>query len=102
MAPSATSQNGHSGEQDLDLTSSAVEHRLAENEASSTNTVGAPNNGVSQPNVNELDASKLTYTFTTSPRDPPGIGCHRTKWQQHLHRPHDHGQVVRQERVGNA
>ncbi|KAI0973997.1 branched-chain-amino-acid aminotransferase [Xylaria arbuscula] len=74
MAPSAVQQNGHSGEQDLDLTSSAVEHRLAENGPSNGNTVGAASNGVSQPNVQELDASKLTYTFTQSPRDPPALG----------------------------
>ncbi|KAI1270840.1 branched-chain-amino-acid aminotransferase [Xylaria sp. FL0933] len=74
MAPSATQQNGHRGEQDLDLTSSAVEHRMAENEPANGNTVGAASNGVSQPNVQELDASKLTYTFTQNPRDPPELG----------------------------
>ncbi|KAI8633838.1 branched-chain amino acid aminotransferase [Xylariaceae sp. FL1651] len=79
MAPSAISQNGHSGEQDLDLTSSAIEHRMAENQPSSGTTNGQPShgasNGVSQPNVHELDASKLTYTFTQSPREipPPGV-----------------------------
>ncbi|KAI0434352.1 branched-chain-amino-acid aminotransferase [Xylaria sp. FL1042] len=74
MAPSAIQQNGHRGEQDLDLTSSAVEHRMAEIEPSSGNTVGAASNGVSQPNAQELDASKLTYTFTQNPRDPPELG----------------------------
>ncbi|KAI0858092.1 branched-chain-amino-acid aminotransferase [Xylaria cubensis] len=74
MAPSALQQNGHSGEQDLDLTSSAVEHRLAENEPSNGTTTGAASNGVSQPNVHELDASKLTYTFTESPREIPELG----------------------------
>ncbi|KAI0811937.1 branched-chain-amino-acid aminotransferase [Xylaria sp. FL0064] len=74
MAPSATQQNGHRGEQDLDLTSSAVEHRMAENEPANGNTVGAASNGVSQPNVQELDASKLTYTFTQNPRNPPELG----------------------------
>ncbi|KAK5628666.1 hypothetical protein RRF57_004381 [Xylaria bambusicola] len=72
MAPAATSQNGHSGEQDLDLTSSAVGHRMVENDTS--NSYGAASNGVSQPNINELDASKLTYTFTDSPREPPELG----------------------------
>ncbi|TGJ88619.1 hypothetical protein E0Z10_g138 [Xylaria hypoxylon] len=74
MAPSATQKNGHSGEQDLDLTSSAVEHRMAENVASDSNTIGAASNGVSQPNVHEIDASKLTYTFTQNPREPPALG----------------------------
>ncbi|KAI0540652.1 branched-chain-amino-acid aminotransferase [Xylaria digitata] len=74
MAPSATQQNSHSGEQDLDLTSSAVEHRMAENAPSDSNTVGAASNGVSQPNVHELDASKLTYTFTQNPREVPALG----------------------------
>ncbi|KAJ8120747.1 hypothetical protein ONZ43_g2625 [Nemania bipapillata] len=74
MAPSAIPQNGHRGEQDLDLTSSAVEHRMAENQPSDGNTVGAASNGVSQPNVQELDASKLTYNFTQSPRELPPLG----------------------------
>ncbi|RYC61271.1 hypothetical protein CHU98_g4940 [Xylaria longipes] len=73
MAPSAVPQAGHSGEQDLDLTSSAVEHRMAENESSGT-TAGAASNGVSQPNAHELDASKLTYTFTENPREVPELG----------------------------
>ncbi|KAI0912107.1 branched-chain-amino-acid aminotransferase [Ustulina deusta] len=74
MVPSATRQNGHNGEQDLDLTSSAVEHRMTENEPSDNHTTGAASNGVSQPNVQELDASKLTYTFTQNPREPPPLG----------------------------
>ncbi|KAI1177197.1 branched-chain-amino-acid aminotransferase [Nemania sp. FL0916] len=74
MAPSAVSQNGHRGEQDLDLTSSAVEHRMAENNHAEGNTVGAASNGVSQPNAQELDASKLTYTFTQHPRQVPAPG----------------------------
>ncbi|KAI1113932.1 branched-chain-amino-acid aminotransferase [Nemania sp. NC0429] len=74
MAPSANPQNGHRGEQDLDLTSSAVEHRLAENQPSATNAAGTASNGVSQPNVQELDASKLKYTFTENPREIPALG----------------------------
>ncbi|KAH8165656.1 hypothetical protein CIB48_g2623 [Xylaria polymorpha] len=74
MAPSAIPQNGHNGEQDLDLTASAVEHRMAENQSSDSTTAGAASNGVSQPNVHELDASKLTYTFTQNPREVPALG----------------------------
>ncbi|KAI0443743.1 branched-chain-amino-acid aminotransferase [Xylaria telfairii] len=74
MTPSAIPQNGHGGEQDLDLTASAVEHRMAENQPSDTTTAGAASNGVSQPNVHELDASKLTYTFTQNPREVPALG----------------------------
>ncbi|KAI0102043.1 branched-chain-amino-acid aminotransferase [Nemania sp. FL0031] len=74
MAPAAIPQNGHRGEQDVDLTSSAVEHRMAENQPANGNVVGAASNGVSQPNAQELDASKLTYTFTDSPRDIPAVG----------------------------
>ncbi|KAI0479578.1 branched-chain-amino-acid aminotransferase [Xylaria cf. heliscus] len=69
MAPSAVPQTGHGGEQDLDLTSSAVEHRMAENDSAIT-----ASNGVSQPNVHGLDASKLTYTFTQNPREVPALG----------------------------
>jgi branched-chain amino acid aminotransferase len=69
MAPSAVSQSAPGGQQDLDLTSSGVEHRLAENEQPSHVTAG-----VSQPNVQELDASKLTYTFTQNPREVPAVG----------------------------
>ncbi|KAI1814202.1 branched-chain amino acid aminotransferase [Poronia punctata] len=69
MAPSAVSQSNAGGEQDVDLTSSAVEHRLVENEQPSQATAG-----VSQPNVHELDASKIRYTFTQTPRDVPAEG----------------------------
>jgi len=69
MAPSAVSQSAPGGEQDLDLTSSGVEHRLAENGQPAHVTAG-----VSQPNVQELDASKLTYTFTQNPREVPAVG----------------------------
>lgn len=75
MSPSAVPETTHTGEQDLNLTAAAVEHRLAENDA--PNGSGNSNgNGVAQPNVQELDASKLTYTFTQAPRDLPAPGVH--------------------------
>ncbi|KAI2618170.1 branched-chain amino acid aminotransferase II [Hypoxylon sp. NC1633] len=74
MAPSAIPSTAHDGEQDLDLTSSAIDHRLTENgHGASSNGQG---NGVSQPNIQELDASQLTYTFTKEPRDVPPVGVH--------------------------
>ncbi|KAI2639069.1 branched-chain amino acid aminotransferase [Hypomontagnella submonticulosa] len=82
MAPSAVASTVHDGEQDLDLTSSAIDHRLAENDQSNGNTnaqnasSNGQGNGVSQPNVHELDASKITYTFTKEPRDVPAPGVH--------------------------
>ncbi|RYP52678.1 hypothetical protein DL768_002234 [Monosporascus sp. mg162] len=75
MAPVAVPETSHSGEQDLDLTAAAVEHRLAENDPPN----GASNdgaNGVAQRNVKELDASKLIYTFTKEPRNVPPPGVH--------------------------
>ncbi|KAI1824307.1 branched-chain-amino-acid aminotransferase [Xylaria intraflava] len=74
MAPSAVPRNAHDGEQDFDLTSSAIEHRTVENGLSNGNGTSAASNGVSQPNVQELDASKLTYTFTQNPREIPAVG----------------------------
>ncbi|KAI1331777.1 branched-chain amino acid aminotransferase [Xylariaceae sp. FL0255] len=75
MSPSAA--NGHTGEQDIDLTSSALEHRLTENQHSnghSTSNAVAYSNGVSHPNVQGLDASKLSYTFTQTSRELPPRG----------------------------
>ncbi len=75
MSPAVVTAASHTGEQDSNLTAAAVEHRLAENSHSN----GAPNgasNGVSQPNVTELDASKLTYTFTKAPREVPPLGVY--------------------------
>ena len=75
MTPVAVPETSHSGEQDLNLTAAAVEHRLAENDSPN----GASNdaaNGVAQRNVKELDASKLTYTFTKEPRNVPPPGVH--------------------------
>ncbi|KAI0473000.1 branched-chain amino acid aminotransferase II [Xylariaceae sp. FL0804] len=83
MAPSATGPSAHKGEQDLDLTASAIEHRMAESNhngsAADALTTdgghGAGDDGVSQTNLHELDASKLTYTFTKTPGEvpPPGV-----------------------------
>ncbi|KAI2640136.1 branched-chain-amino-acid aminotransferase [Xylaria nigripes] len=75
MSPSVISREAHDGEQDLDLTSSAVEHSLAENGSTNGNATVAASNGVSTSDLQELDASKLTYTFTQNPREipPPGV-----------------------------
>ncbi|KAI0394077.1 branched-chain amino acid aminotransferase [Xylariaceae sp. FL0594] len=59
MAPSAVSKSAPGGQQDVDLTSSGVEHRLEENE---------------QHIVQELDASKLIHTFAQNPREVPPEG----------------------------
>lgn len=81
MAPSAIPSTVHDGEQDLDLTSSAIDHRLAENDQpnGNNNHNGSSNghsNGVPQPKVQEIDASKMKYTFTKEPRDVPALGVH--------------------------
>ncbi|KAI1463954.1 branched-chain amino acid aminotransferase II [Daldinia caldariorum] len=84
MAPSAVVQSTvHNGEQDVNLTASAIDHRLTENGQSngSANGQNAPSsngrdNGVAQPNVRELNASNITYTFTKEPRDVPAPGVH--------------------------
>ncbi|CAJ2502890.1 Uu.00g102840.m01.CDS01 [Anthostomella pinea] len=73
MAPSAIPTTSHTGEPELDLTSSAIEHRRTENVQSNGSTESHAN-GVSQPNIKELDASKLTYTFTKEPREVPAPG----------------------------
>ena len=75
MAPTATPVTSHTGEQDLNLTAAAVGHRMTENENGASN--GASHGeGVAQHNVQELDASKLTYTFTKEPREVPAPGVH--------------------------
>ncbi|KAI1653358.1 branched-chain amino acid aminotransferase II [Daldinia decipiens] len=72
MAPSAVvTSTAHDGEQDINLTASAVNHRVNDQTASSSNGHG---NGVSKPNVQELNASNITYTFTKEPRDVPAPG----------------------------
>ncbi|KAI1103167.1 branched-chain amino acid aminotransferase [Jackrogersella minutella] len=82
MAPSAVPSTVHDGEQDLDLTSSAIDHQLAENDHLNGGSNGQNSqpsnghgNGDSQPNIHEIDASKITYTFSTEPREvpPPGV-----------------------------
>ncbi|KAH7025824.1 branched-chain amino acid aminotransferase [Microdochium trichocladiopsis] len=73
MAPSAVPA-AHNGEQDLNLTAAAVDHRMTENNG---NAAAAASNGVAQPNINELDASKITYKFTDMPREVPAPGVHQ-------------------------
>ncbi|KAI0137948.1 branched-chain amino acid aminotransferase [Hypoxylon sp. NC0597] len=83
MAPAAVPSTIHDGEQDLDLTSSAIDHRLTENDQPNGSSNGqhvtpanGQENGVSQPNIHELNASKITYNFTKQPRDVPPPGVH--------------------------
>ncbi|KAF3058130.1 Branched-chain-amino-acid aminotransferase, mitochondrial [Daldinia childiae] len=72
MAPSAVvTSTAHDGEQDVNLTASAIIHQTSGQTAHSSNGHG---NGVSQPNVQELNASNITYTFTKEPRDVPAPG----------------------------
>ncbi|KAL1902987.1 hypothetical protein Sste5346_000899 [Sporothrix stenoceras] len=74
MAPSATTYGTspaseaaaaqHKNEQDVDLTGQALEHKMAE--------IAKSKNGSSTPSTKaELDASKLIYELTTSPRPVP-------------------------------
>ncbi|KAI1762390.1 branched-chain amino acid aminotransferase [Hypoxylon sp. FL1150] len=72
MAPSAIPSTAHDGEQDVDLTASAIDHRLAE----SHHTDGHDAGSVLEPKYDGLDASKINYTFTKEPRDVPAPGVH--------------------------
>ncbi|EMR66019.1 putative branched-chain amino acid aminotransferase protein [Eutypa lata UCREL1] len=77
MSPAAVPENTHNGEQDSNLTAAAIEHRLVENGTSPNGASNGSSNGAAQPpNVKELDASKLTYTFTPAPRDVPAPEVH--------------------------
>ncbi len=63
----------HKGEQDVDLTGQALEHKMDDisrlKQASQLSaSAAAPSKA---PAVQELDASKITYQFTTSPRPVP-------------------------------
>ncbi|KAI8957259.1 branched-chain amino acid aminotransferase II [Daldinia sp. FL1419] len=86
MAPSAVvPSTTHDGEQDVNLTASAIDHRLTENDHSNGSTNGqnasssnGNGDGVARPNVQELNASNITYTFTKEPRDVPAPGVHST------------------------
>ncbi|KAI1850622.1 hypothetical protein JX265_004332 [Neoarthrinium moseri] len=64
MAPSAVPMNGQANASDVDLTATAIEHKMEEN--------GATNGH--KATYQELDASKLTYTFTKSPQKVPAAG----------------------------
>ncbi|ORY68723.1 branched-chain amino acid aminotransferase [Pseudomassariella vexata] len=70
MVPSAVPSTGPSAGQDLSLTAQAIEHRMEE-----IGRANGTSNGDHKPAPKELDASKLTYTFTKSPREvpPPGV-----------------------------
>ncbi|KAK0727070.1 aminotransferase [Lasiosphaeria miniovina] len=55
-----TPTNGHAGEQDVDLTSSALNHRIAEQAANGTNGANGHHANGHAAAPAELDASKLT------------------------------------------
>jgi branched-chain amino acid aminotransferase len=68
MPPSAIYTNGpsgHEGEQDVNLTASALDHKMATN-----GKLNGHANGHT-PKAAELDASKLTYSLTKEPRPVP-------------------------------
>ncbi|KAI0134158.1 branched-chain amino acid aminotransferase [Xylariales sp. AK1849] len=67
MAPSAIRTNSQNGEQDVDLTSAAIHHKMED-----PKTNGTSNGLDSTPQP--LDASKLTYTFTKNPQEVPAKG----------------------------
>ncbi|KAH9225639.1 hypothetical protein K456DRAFT_1851958 [Colletotrichum gloeosporioides 23] len=72
MAPGTISPGLHHGNQDVDLTSSAIEHKLdalPQKPASNGHS-----NGTAKPAAyQELDASKLVYTRTKNPRAVPDL-----------------------------
>jgi branched-chain amino acid aminotransferase len=75
MAPAAVAANGHEVEQDVNLTVSAISHKLAEIPSKSPvingHTNGYANGKAHVAEFLELDASKLTYHQTSSPRAVP-------------------------------
>jgi branched-chain amino acid aminotransferase len=73
MAPTAITPTTHTGEQDVDLTSMAIEHQLNEKILQANGNSNGTTNG-HKSTVQALDASKLTYTFTKSPREVPAPG----------------------------
>lgn len=70
MAPSAVAS--HAGEQEQDLVVAALEHQLDQD--GKPIVPSANPNGAGKPGPNVLDASKLTYSFTKSPREVPAPG----------------------------
>ncbi|KAI1635121.1 aminotransferase [Biscogniauxia mediterranea] len=70
MTPSAVPI---SGEPEPSLTSAAIEHVLAEDHHRG-NGFSNGTSSVFPPKYHELDASKLTYSFTKQPRDVPPLG----------------------------
>ncbi|KAI8293769.1 hypothetical protein K4K59_005552 [Colletotrichum sp. SAR11_240] len=72
MAPGTISPGLHHGNQDVDLTSSAIEHKLdALPQKAASN---GHSNGTAKPAAyQELDASKLVYTRTKNPRAVPDL-----------------------------
>ena len=70
MAPSAVSS--HAGEKEQDLVVAALEHQLDQD--GKPIVPSANPNGAGKPGPNVLDASKLTYSFTKSPREVPAPG----------------------------
>jgi branched-chain amino acid aminotransferase len=71
MAPAAIIPSTMEREQDVDLTASAIEHRTGAKAATSSSAANGYTNGHAGTALQELDASKLTYTYTTKPRPVP-------------------------------
>ncbi|KAM0808714.1 putative Branched-chain-amino-acid aminotransferase [Seiridium cardinale] len=69
MAPSAIS-TGQANGSDIDLTATALDHKMEDAHNGHSNDVTNGQKAVYQ----ELDASKLTYTFTKSPQEVPAVG----------------------------
>ncbi|KAI1435225.1 branched-chain-amino-acid aminotransferase [Xylaria sp. CBS 124048] len=74
MAPSAIPRNAPGDEPDSEQNPLATGNDTTENGASNGNTAGKASNGMSQTGIVELDASKLTYTFTQDPKEIPPRG----------------------------
>lgn len=73
MAPSAISNSPANGS-DIDLTATGLEHKMGDAQNADTN---GSTNGVAnglKSTYQELDASKLTYSFTQTPQDVPDLG----------------------------
>lgn len=61
----------HEGEQDLDLTSQAIDHKMDKLANGTTNGTSTKPVPAAAPKPQDLDASKLIYNLTKSPRPVP-------------------------------
>jgi branched-chain amino acid aminotransferase len=66
MAPGAVTPQVTGADQDLNLTASAIEHKLSDKPSLGLNGSAPPKSPLA-----DLDASKLTYKLTTNPRPVP-------------------------------